>query len=306
MRWAIAAFLTCVLVSAFPVLSASAKQFEYGPGARGETTPLVSSDPIQAPSNDDASSGSDFSQTYIFDLSHLFMSDQYRELTEKAQSLADTYQMGVYVLTTDYMNGLTNPTANQRTAFAIEFYKKYGLGMGSGHDGILLVIASDSRDYVTIAYGQGSYSFDDAGIEKMEDAVVDRLSDNEWYKAADTYYEQIGSQLAYYARHGRPGSPLSIGEWILRIALIVIIPAVIALGVVLKQKRTMKPVRLRNGATEYIDPASVVITAANDTFITTDLVVVPRVSSGSSGGSGSGGWGGGGGGGFSSSGGGKF
>lgn len=247
-----------------------------------------------------------FSNVFVYDLANLFSDDQYSTLNQMAQEFADQYQMGVYLLTTDYMNGLANPTSTQRTAYATGFYKQYGLGLGLGHDGIMLVIAATSRDYVTIAYGQGSYSFNDEGIEKMEDAVTDYLSQNEWYDGAVAYYDQIGAQLAYYERHGQPGSPLSAGEWAFRIALILIIPFVIALSVVIYQRSEMKPVRERHEAADYLDPNSLVVTAAADTFITTNLMVTARSSSSSSHSGGGDGWGGGGGGGFSSSGGGKF
>ncbi|MBQ3301072.1 MAG: TPM domain-containing protein, partial [Eggerthellaceae bacterium] len=106
--------------------------------------------------------------TYVIDNYGLFSDEQREKLESTAQNFASTYGMGVYLLVVDYMqdsNGknLSNPSSAQRTNFATSFYRANGLGLNKASekygDGIMLVLAVKSRDYVTIAYGQGSYSF---------------------------------------------------------------------------------------------------------------------------------------------------
>ena len=142
--------------------------------------------------------------TYVFDEYGLFTSSEYDELESTAENLAKQYNMGVYFLTTGTMNGNYNPTPDERTRYATGYYVDHSLGLGPGKDGIMFVVAADSRDYVTIAYGQGSYSFSDSGIASMEDDVTSYLGDNDWFGAAQAYYNDIGDQLAYYAQKGTP------------------------------------------------------------------------------------------------------
>lgn len=242
---------------------------------------------------------------FIFDEGALFTADQEAQLEEQAQMLADRHGLGVYLLTCDTMNGLMNPTSNQRTSFAANFYRDHDLGLGGGKDGILLVVAAKSRDYVTVAYGEGSYRFNDSGIEAMEDAVTGQLRGNHWFAAAEAYYDQIGRQLAFYQSTGRTAQPAGLLGWAMRLLLILGVPAAIAGGVVLNRRRAMKTAVMRNEARDYLDPQSLALSLSSDQFVRTGMAVTPRVqvSHGSGGG---GGWGGGGGGGFSSSGGGKF
>lgn len=243
------------------------------------------------------------SGTYVFDEYGVFSSSEFSALESKAEALASTYDMGVYLLVTDYMGGYSNPTSDQRTSFATGYYSRNGLGLGSGKDGIMLVVAVASRDYVTIAYGQGSYSFSDEGIEKMEDAVVSYLGEDSWYGGSNAYYSEIESQLEYYDANDKPYKPVDPLAWIIGILAAVGVPGAVAGGVVGRERAAMKTARRATEASNYLDRSSFVLTASDDQYVNTTTVATPRPKSTGGGG---GGWGGGGGGGFSSSGGGKF
>lgn len=261
--------------------------------------------------SDSSSASSGQTGDYVFDERGLFASDEFAALEASGAELAEKYDMGVYFLTTDYMSGLADPTSSQRTNYATSYYKEHKLGLNPGSngygDGIMFVIAADSRDYVTIAYGQGSYSFSDDGIDAMEDAVLDNIRDHrdDWYGAATTYYDQVGRQLDYYDRHGNALEPLDAMDWALRIFIILGIPAIVAFSVVRGWRSSMKSAVEQSEAGNYLDRESLNVTRANDQFVNTTLVATPKPKDNDSGGGG-GGWGGGGGGGFSSSGGGKF
>ena len=258
-----------------------------------------------------ASSDVPYNGTYVTDAYGLFSDEQRTALEAKATQLAEKYNMGVYLLVVDKMNGLDNPTSAQRTNFATSFYRANDLGLGSGKDGIMLVLAVKSRDYVTIAYGQGSYSFSDEGIAAMEEAVKDELRSDNWVDGAETYYGKIGEQLEYYSVKGEPWTEPDPLSAILKILAIFGIPAGAAFSKVNGEKSAMKTAREQTGATNYLDAGSFELTHSDDQFVDTSLVVTPKPkeeesSGGGGGGFGGGGWGGGGGGGFSSSGGGKF
>ena len=259
-----------------------------------------------------ATSDVKYNGTFVTDAYGLFSDSQRATLEAKATELAETYNMGVYLLIVDKMNGLDNPTQAQRTNFATSFYRANNLGLGSGRDGIMFVIAVDSRDYVTIAYGQGSYSFSDEGVAVMEDAIREKLADNRWYDGCEVYYDKIGEQLEYYSIKGEPWTEPDFISFVLKILAILGIPAGVAFSSVRRQEDAMFTAREKTEASNYLVRNSLVLTQSTDQFSHTTHVVtpIPQHESSSSGGGGSsfggGGWGGGGGGGFSSSGGGKF
>lgn len=244
---------------------------------------------------------------YVFDERNLFDSTQFAELESKAESLADTYGMGVYFLTCSTMGGRSDPSSSERTSYATTYYREHQLGLNKAEgtnigDGIMFVVAADSRDYVTIAYGQGSYAFSDKGIAKMEDAVTSELGDNDWYGAAKEYYDQVGKQLEYYKQHGKAQQPLGLIDWVIRLGIVFGIPLIITYTLVNGWRKEMLTAVERDEAGNYLDSSSLNVTVKNDQFIRTSVVATPKPKSSSGGG----GWGGGGGGGFSSSGGGKF
>ena len=252
-----------------------------------------------------------YNGTFVTDAYGLFNDSQRATLEAKATELAEKYNMGVYLLIVGKMNGLDNPTQAQRTNFATSFYRANNLGLGSGRDGIMFVIAVDSRDYVTIAYGQGSYSFSDEGVAAMEDAIREELGSNNWYEGCNVYYDKIGEQLEYYSVKGEPWTEPDFVSFVLKILAILGIPAGVAYSSVRRQESAMFTAREKTEASNYFVPGSLSLTHSTDQFSHTTHVVTPipkHESSSSDGGSsfGGGGWGGGGGGGFSSSGGGKF
>ena len=251
------------------------------------------------------------SGTYVFDEYGCFAADEFQALEAKGAELADKYDMGVYFLTTDYMNGLADPSSSQRTDYATTYYKNHGLGLNPADgrnygDGIMFVIAVASRDYVTIAYGQGSYSFSDEGIEAMEDTVLDNIADHkdDWYGAATTYYSQVGSQLQYYDAHGKAQQPIGLTGYLIRFFIFLGIPLIITFLVIRSWRNQMKTAVEKSEASSYLDAGSLNLTRSDDQFVNTTLAVTPKPKHEDRGGGG--GWGGGGGGGFSSSGGGKF
>ena len=241
---------------------------------------------------------------YVFDEKGLFNSSQLAELEQKAKSIADKYGVGAYFITCDYMNGLANPTSDERTRFASAYYMDHSLGLGSDKSGIMCVVAVDSRDIVIVGYGRGKSSISSDGAYSIEDDVKGYLGDNDWFGGAKAYYDDVDSQLAYFQQHGKPGKPIGAFGYILRIGLIVIIPLIIALAAVGGMKRKMKTAVEKVEARDYLDQSSLVLTASEDTFINSSVIATPRSES-KGGGGGGGGWGGGGGG-FSSTGGSKF
>ncbi len=227
----------------------------------------------------------DWGGTLIRDKDGLLTASQRQELEAKAQAIAAQYGCSLYVLTVDSLNG------QGRRSYAEQYYTDNNLGYGSWRDGVLFLVAMGSREYVTVTwshdpndwlnYGTAIKAFTDYGISEMEDQIVPRLSDGDYYGAFDRYLSIGESYLKAYAS-GKPfdvGSKKNTG---LRWLIAIVAPILIALFVYLKMRSDMKPIKPATDANNYIPEDGLNLYGQSDQFTHTTVVRrrIERESSG--------------------------
>ena len=197
----------------------------------------------------------------VMDTYELFKPEATAELEQKAQDASAGHGVNVYLLTVSDIGG-----QNVRE-FANDWYRSYDLGYGEGKSGILFLIALDSRDYVTITYGDGVTAFTDYRIAQIEDKIVPMLSDGSYYKASDTYIEMCADTLDFYADKGAPldsGNDPAKG-WIKWVFVFVIPLAVasIVCGIFYAQ---MKTANEQTHANAYMPAEGLALSVVEDTY----------------------------------------
>lgn len=207
---------------------------------------------------------------FIRDEAELLSTFSQATLEGQAANLAETYGCGVYVLTVDTMDGATS------REFAKEYYLDHDLGVGEGNNGILFMVAMDTRDYVTVTYGlasatEGGYgigiqAFTDDGIAALEDEVVSYLSDGDYDGAFSAYLDICEEYLNYYDENGEGMAPADSGSLLLKLAIVILVPLLIALGVCLVFVSQMKTARIATEAGNYIADDSFALTAHQDRY----------------------------------------
>jgi uncharacterized membrane protein YgcG len=243
--------------------------------------------------------------TYVFDKNDVLTQSEFSELESQGAQYADTYKVGVYLLITENMGQPNKVSSDERTAFAISYYKDHSLGVGERKDGIIFVLAKDTRQYVTVKHfeDKGTDPFSDDSVDYLEDEVKGHLSDDEWYEGSKAYYDIIGEHLEYFAHYGKQWKEPHPIVTILKVAATLLIPLMIAYGIVGSEKEAMKTARMQTEASNYVKPDGFDLRVSTDTFLHSSLSVIPipkhEDSDSDSGWSDSGG-------GFSSSGGGDF
>jgi len=241
---------------------------------------------------------------YVFDEAGVLTESEFQELEQMGADYADQYGVGVYLVYTNTMNGMSDPSSSERNEFGRQFFLNHGLGVGSGKNGILCVVAVKSRDYVTVKHFDNSSEdpFSNSGVDALEEDYTEPLHGNNWYKAGKVYYQTVGEQLAYFSAKGKQWTEPNLFSFVLKILAALGIPGFIAASSVKRDKEAMQTAQERSEASSYLDQGSLAFSAANDNFINTTMTVVliPRNE-----GKGGGGWSSMGGG-FSGSGGGKF
>lgn len=207
---------------------------------------------------------------FIRDNADLISTFSETALEAQAANLAEAYGCGVYVLTVDTMNGATS------REFAKKYYLDHDLGVGEGNNGILFMVAMDTRDYVTVTYGlasatEGGYgigiqAFTDDGITALEDEVVPYLSDGDYDGAFAAYMDICEEYLNYYDENGEGMAPADSGSLLVKLAIVIFVPLLVALGVCLIFVSQMKTARIATEAGNYIDRDGFQLTAHHDRY----------------------------------------
>ena len=225
----------------------------------------------------------------IQDHAGLLSEDEASTLEQKAEEISTEYDCGTYVLTVDSLAG------KNRRDFAKDYYQEHNLGSGTYQNGILFLVAMDSREYVTITYGRdpadsdtygiGILAFSDSDIEYLENQVVPYLSDGNYAEAFDTYLDQCQLELWDYQQYGgevyTEGDPNyaldddTLLPWWhylspVHIAIIILVPLLIGLIVCLIFLHQMKTARKATQAGAYVVKDSFVVTNAQDHFLRTE------------------------------------
>ena len=222
---------------------------------------------------------------YVADACGLLSADERTSLEEQAANISEQYGCGVYIVTVD---DYTNYGGGGIWDVAAEIYSGLGFGAGSGHDGIMLLLSMNGRDYALYVRGErAEYAFNDYAQEQLEDAFLGDFGNNNWSGGFSGYL----SACERYLTSAQKGSPAQASP-VVPVAVSVLISCVIALMICLILSSMMKTVHQKNDAREYVAAGGLNLTRQVDHF-THATETRRKIESGSggsrsSGGSGSG------------------
>ncbi len=197
------------------------------------------------------------------------------ELETYLSEISDEYDTAVMIVTVPDTKGVR-----------IEDYARSCFGSNpyrdgeDRHNGILLLIALETRDWYIYTSGLGYDAFYEAGILAFEEDGLDDLGAGDYEAAFYTFADLCASYL-----HDETSVP-----WLRNVLIAVGIGLVLALIVVTVMKGQLKSVRRQHHAGSYVTLGSFALRSQRDTFLYMTLHRVPRPkqnnSSGSHGGGG--------------------
>ena len=239
----------------------------------------------------------------VVDNAGVLYSDEITILTEKAQSLQDTYDMDVVILVVTDLDG------KSAQDYADDYYDYNGYGIGDDYSGMLLLIATESRDWWISTCGEAIYVLTDYGIESIFSDFAGYLSVNDYYHAFETYLDCLPEYFdAYYSgdpidgysgNYSDPGS-YSPGDAddiiyyeddstvLLGIISSVFVGCVVSGIAVLIMSGRMNTKLPQNSARNYLNQSSYQLHGHSDMFLYSNVTKVRRESSSSSGSGGGG------------------
>ena len=217
---------------------------------------------------------------FITDKAGLLTAEEVRALEDRASEISTRYEMGVYIIALDDFQKYSNYRSISNAA--MDIYDSYGLGLGEDKAGVTLMLSMAERDYILDFYGsRADYAFTEAGRDRMEDRIVSRLRNDDYYGAFSAWLDLCDS----YLRAAKDGNPVGQGEpssadWqedSEGMGFLAVIPGIVAAaltGAVLVAP--MRTAGQKANANDYVVDGSLELTRRSDMFLRRSVTRRPR------------------------------
>ena len=205
----------------------------------------------------------------VFDEAELLNDSEELALEEKLADLSSKHDAQIVVCTIESMDG------GDIDEFLNYLYDEMGFGYGQNHDGVLMLVCMDPREYRILSNGFAGEAIDSGDIDSIGDVIVSDLSDGNYAAAFDGFADQCD----YYLDGFINGFPFNFGK---NLVICLIIGIVAGLIVAFVLKGQLKTVRKQNQANVYVKPGSMQVTVHNDFFLYRDVTRTKKESSNSS------------------------
>lgn len=226
----------------------------YAGGSQGNTAPAT---------------GNTGSGTLVYDEANLLSHTEETGLNAKLQSVSRTYNAQIVVVT------LAALGSSDIDGYIEYLYDSMGFGYGSGHDGVLLLVAMDVREYRILSNGLAADAISVSDIDAISEAIVSDLSDGDFVGA----FDEFADQCAYYLDGHINGFPFDFGG---NLMIALVIGAVAGVVVAFILKGQLKSVRKQNRADDYVKAGSMQITNHSDLFLYRNISRTKKQTSSSS------------------------
>jgi uncharacterized protein len=210
----------------------------------------------------------------VWDEAELLNETEVAQLNSKLESISKKYKAEIRVVTLSSMDG------GDIDEFLEYLYDESGFGYGENHDGVLLVVCMDPREYRILSKGFAGKAITSGDIDAIGEAFKSDLSDGNYADAFDTFADKC----EYYLDGHINGFPFNTGKNLLICLGIGLVVALIVTGI---WKGQLKSVRKQSAANAYVKAGTMQITQSGDFFMYRNVTKTQKQSSSSSGSSGS-------------------
>ncbi len=218
----------------------------------------------------------------LVDDAGLLTEEEASSLLGKLDSISEKQECDVVVVTVDSLDGKT------AEAYADDFFDYNGYGQGADRDGILFLISMEARDWAISTRGFAITAFTDAGQSYMTDQFLSYISDGEYAEGFQKYAD-LCDQFLTQAKTGEAYDTGNLPKGTVSLIWLpvdIVIGFIIAFFIGLSKKKTLKTVRKKVSAKDYMVPGSLKATETHRHLINsvTSSRTISDSSSDSSGG----------------------
>ena len=215
----------------------------------------------------------------LYDEADLLSDSEEAALIEKLENIGWENQMEIVIAAVETTGDYTP------MEYADDFYDYNGYGYGDGRDGLLLLVAMDTRDWWISTRGEAIRVFTDAGIDYIGEQIVPYLAAGDYYGAFSGFADLCGDFMTQ-ARYGEPYDSYDYEDYTddsFRPGKAFLIAFVIGVAAALiytgSLKSQLKTVAAKNSAADYVRQNSLNITNSRDFFLYRQVHRTARESS---------------------------
>ena len=193
-------------------------------------------------------------EVFLYDEADLLTDSEESSLVEKLTEVSHARDAQIVVVTLASMDG------GDIDEFVHYLYDSMGFGYGENHDGALLLVCMNPRQYRILSNGYAGVAIGPDQIDTLCDFMETYLPNGHYVAAFNSFADQCDEMLEYY----QAGSPFKAGKS-LAISLIIGILAGLIVAFVLKGQ--LKSVYKQNQAHVYVKQGSMQVNIQQDIFL---------------------------------------
>ena len=193
-------------------------------------------------------------EQFLYDEADLLTDSEEEALVQKLEEVSHATNAQIVVVTLASMDG------GNIDEFIDYLYDTMGFGYGENHDGVLLLVSLDPREYRILSNGYAGTAIGPDQIDTLCDFMETYLPNGHYVAAFNSFADQCGEFLEYY----QMGSPFKVGK---NLAISLIIGIIAGLIVAFVLKSQLKSVRKQDQAHRYVKPGSMTVDIQYDIFL---------------------------------------
>lgn len=214
----------------------------------------------------------------IYDFANLFSDTEEENLYKSAKEFIQDNNMDIVIVTIDENNKYS------AMEYADDFYDYNYFGIGSTHDGLIMLIDMDNRKVWISTTGKAILMYNDSRIDNILDVVQDKLINKKYYLAALNFIDYSDR----YAKNGIPSGNSnmkiddngnyvkkgslefnSISDVVYFVVGITFIPTIVTIILIIIGVCSHRNVKKEVFAKPYLKRGSINITLSKDRFVRT-------------------------------------
>jgi len=244
--------------------------------------------PLTAFAEEQGAQGEGGGSPRFIDQVGLLTDEEAANLTQKLDEISIKYEFDVIVAVIPALLG------KEARLAAADLYESKGFGQDGQNSGIILLLATQDRDYGLATTGRGIQIINPSKQDGLKSKFLPYLGNDDYYGGFMAYANGVNDILANPGSESPGGTGINTeyeGEQskslVGPIIISLIIALIIALIVTGVWKAQLKSVRPRDFAKEYIRPGSMLVTGQADRFLYRHVTMTerPKDNDSSSGGS---------------------
>lgn len=198
---------------------------------------------------------------YAVDSAEVLTTDELETLKYKLAQISDENNIDVGIVTVEYLDGKT------AQEFANDLFEQNKFGKGENRDGILLLVATEDREWAMSTHGSAKEAFNQDGLDYLSGEFLPYLSDDDYYSAFENFLnnaQELGAMYVagnpYRVEYDEEGNYPIEGEPIKEeginnsvwIPLSIVIGCAISFVIMMMYKSQLKSVKSESRADDYL------------------------------------------------------